>query len=110
MVNKVGGELQSCRNRHVAFDVPADKILKLVQSRKIQPMTASTSGGEVLAYFFTDTDLTRIGELLKNSRHESNAAALPNPDAESIPSPNSRRCGISPKMSFATSLRMSRMS
>ena len=64
------------------LDVPADKILKLVQSRKIHPMTASTTGGEVLAYFFTDTDLTRIGELLKNSRHESNAAALPNPDAE----------------------------
>jgi hypothetical protein len=54
------------------LDIPADKILKLVQSGKIKPMTASTSDGEVLEYFFTAEDLTRMGELLKDSRRESN--------------------------------------
>jgi hypothetical protein len=54
------------------LDIPADKILKLVQSGKIKPMTASTSGGEVLEHFFTAEDLTRMGELLKGSRRESN--------------------------------------
>jgi hypothetical protein len=54
------------------LDTPADKILKLVQSGKIKPMTASTPGGEVLEHFFTAEDLTRMGELLKGSRCESN--------------------------------------
>jgi hypothetical protein len=64
------------------LDVPADKILKLVQSGKIKPMTMSTTGGSVLERFFTAEDLTRMGELLRDARRESNITSPPEPAAE----------------------------
>lgn len=63
------------------LQVPADKILRLVEAGKVHPMIVNGQD-----YFFSAEDLTVLGTLLGSTRARATAQttqpAMPSPDAE----------------------------